>query len=235
MTFNPREGLGDIAAVSVVRSDYIPELTLTLDGPANAGQLIVNMRAEGDPEDLHRALLAAVAAVNGGLTARLDHCERFRPGRPTPTHRVTNEELARTSAPQPGLSKPAPAVLYCHCQYAQVVPAEVKQSVLRQLCAANIPFEAVPDLCELSARRDPALQRLAATGAVKIAACYPRAVKWLFAAANAPLPAEATEVLNMRTQPADEVAAALLAPELTPNLPQGKVTAADAPQPVATA
>ena len=126
----------------------------------------------------------------------------------------------------------APAILYCHCQYAQVIPPEVKAAVLRKLCASNQPFEAVPDLCELSARRDPSLQRLAAAGPVKIAACFPRAVKWLFAAANAPLPLGATEVLNMRNQSADEVAAALFSPELKPNLPAGKVTTADAPAPV---
>jgi hypothetical protein len=127
----------------------------------------------------------------------------------------------------------APAVLYCHCQYAQVVPPEVKAAVLKQLCASNLPFEAVPDLCELSARRDPSLKRLAAAGPVKIAACFPRAVKWLFAAANAPLPLGATEVVNMRNQSAAEVIAALQSAELTPNLPAGKVTVADAPVPAA--
>ncbi len=123
----------------------------------------------------------------------------------------------------------APAILYRHCQYAQVVPADVKAAVLKQLCDSNLPFEAVPDLCELSARRDPSLRRLAATGRLKIAACFPRAVKWLFSAAKAPLPIETTEVLNMRNLPATEVAAALLRPDLTPNIPAGKVTSTDAP------
>ncbi|MBI2928873.1 MAG: hypothetical protein HYY24_24685 [Verrucomicrobia bacterium] len=122
-----------------------------------------------------------------------------------------------------------PRILYCHCAYAQIVPKEVKEAVLRKLCESGAAFDAVADLCEMSARRDPALKRLADGGAVKIAACYPRAVKWLFAAAKAPLPTEGTEVLNMRVQSAEEVAAALLAPELTPNLPTGKVTASDSP------
>lgn len=129
----------------------------------------------------------------------------------------------------PSPSVPPPALLYCHCQYAQVVSPEVKAAVLKRLCESNLPFEAVPDLCELSARRDPALKRLAAAGPVKIAACFPRAVKWLFAAANAPLPLGATEVLNMRTQPAAEVLESLFSSELRPNLPEGKVTASDAP------
>jgi hypothetical protein len=113
----------------------------------------------------------------------------------------------------------SPRILYCHCQYAQVVPKEVKDAVLRKLCDAGGEFEAVADLCEMSARRDPALKRLADGGAVKIAACFPRAVKWLFHQAGAPLAMETTEVLNMRVQGAEEVCAALLAAELHPNLP----------------
>jgi hypothetical protein len=121
-------------------------------------------------------------------------------------------------------------ILYCHCQYAQVVPKEVKDAVLKKLCDSGVAFEAVADLCEMAARRDPALQRLAESGAVKIAACFPRAVKWLFHQANAPLALDATEVLNMRVQTAEEVAAQLLSIEITPNLPAGKITASDAPK-----
>ncbi len=120
-------------------------------------------------------------------------------------------------------------ILFCNCTYAQVVPKEVKEAVLRKLCESGVAFDAVADLCEMSARQDPALQRLAAEGTVKIAACYPRAVKWLFAAAKAPLPLDGTEVLNMRVQGAEEIAAALFNPEIKANLPTGKVTAEDSP------
>ncbi len=124
-------------------------------------------------------------------------------------------------------------ILYCHCQYAQVVPAEVKVAVLRKLCESGVAFDAVADLCELSARRDPSLQRLADGGAVKIAACFPRAVKWLFHTAQADLPLDGTEVLNMRVQSAEEVTTALFNEELKPNLPKGKMTTTDAPKSVA--
>lgn len=123
------------------------------------------------------------------------------------------------------MTTPVP-ILYCHCQYAQVVPPEVKEAVLRRLCDSGAAFEAVAELCEMSARRDPALQRLAAGGAIKIAACYPRAVKWLFGAAGAPLPPTATEILNMRVQAADEIAAALLSTSVSPNLPPDRASAA---------
>lgn len=112
-----------------------------------------------------------------------------------------------------------PSILYCHCQYAQVVPKDVKEGVLRRLCESGVAFDAVADLCEMSARKDPTLRQLAATGAVKIAACFPRAVKGLFHQCDADLPPTGTQVLNMRTQSAEEVIAALLAPDLQPNLP----------------
>ncbi len=122
------------------------------------------------------------------------------------------------------MSDTSPRILYCHCQYAQVVPKDVKDAVLRKLCESGVAFEAVADLCEMAARRDPALQRLAANGAVKIAACFPRAVKGLFHQAAADLSPERTEVLNMRVQTAEEVCTALFAQEVTPNLPVGKET-----------
>jgi hypothetical protein len=91
----------------------------------------------------------------------------------------------------------------------------------------------VADLCELSARRDPTLQRLADGGPVKIAACFPRAVKWLFAASKANLPLNATEVLNMRVQAAEEIIAALFESNLKPNLPVGKEVPTTAELPTA--
>ena len=113
-----------------------------------------------------------------------------------------------------------PRILYCHCAYAQVVPAEVKAAVLRALSDSAVSFDAVADLCEMSARQDPALSRLASGAPLKIAACYPRAVRWLFAAAKAPLAPDQTEVLNMRVLGAQEVAEALLDAPLKPNLPK---------------
>jgi hypothetical protein len=104
----------------------------------------------------------------------------------------------------------APRILYCHCAYAQAVPKPVKQQVLQALTASGAEFEAVPDLCEMSAKRNPALKELAASGALTVVACYPRAVKWLFSAAGAPLQDD-VRVLNMRTEPAEAVITALAA------------------------
>jgi hypothetical protein len=122
-----------------------------------------------------------------------------------------------------------PAILYCHCQYAQVVPEAVKKAVLKALSDSGQAFEAVPDLCEMAARRDPTMARLAASGPLKVAACFPRAVKWLFHSGGAPLAIEQTQIVNMRALAADDAAAAILDPQLAPNVPAGKTTVADLP------
>ncbi len=90
MTFSPDGGLNDIAAVNLVRSDFIPELSLRLEQPCSAGQLILNLRAEAAPELLKTVVEAAASAIGAhfpGLRPRLDHLEHFRPGKPQPTHR----------------------------------------------------------------------------------------------------------------------------------------------------
>ncbi|MCB1100183.1 MAG: hypothetical protein KDN22_31755 [Verrucomicrobiae bacterium] len=101
-------------------------------------------------------------------------------------------------------------ILYCRCAYANTVPQGVKDDVLQRLSESGLPFEAVSDLCEMSASRDPRLKQIAEGGRVKIAACYPRAVKWLFHAAGQPLPEEGVDVVNMRELSAEDVAAQLL-------------------------
>jgi hypothetical protein len=104
----------------------------------------------------------------------------------------------------------APRILYCHCAYAKVVPPEVKTAVLNGLSDADVEFDAVPDLCEMAARGDARLRELSAAGPLQIAACYPRAVKWLFAAAGAQLSDRDVRIWNMRVEAADVVIGGLL-------------------------
>ena len=107
------------------------------------------------------------------------------------------------------MSQPA-RIIYCHCAYGQVVPKAVKEEVLQRLLDSGVAFDAVADLCEMSAKRDPMLKQLSEGSEMKVAACYPRAVRWLFVAAEAPLPKEGASVLNMRVETADQVIFALL-------------------------
>ena len=104
----------------------------------------------------------------------------------------------------------APNLVYCRCAYARVVPRAVKDGVLEALADSGVDFDAVPDLCEMSARRDPRLAEIAGGGDVTIAACYPRAVRWLFSSAGAPLDKERVRVLNMREETAETVTDAML-------------------------
>jgi hypothetical protein len=108
-----------------------------------------------------------------------------------------------------------PALLYCRCAYAQAVPTGVKNDVLERLCASDATFESVSDLCEMAAHRDPRLGVLvecARTQGLRIAACYPRAVKGLFHQAGFDLPEEGVEILNMRDQTAEQIATAMISP-----------------------
>ena len=104
-------------------------------------------------------------------------------------------------------------ILYCRCAYANVVPPGLKDEVLKRLGASGVAFEAVSDLCEMSAANDPRLKEIAEEGNVKICACFPRAVKGLFHSAEADLPEDGVEFLNMRTETVDEIVEKLLGGE----------------------
>ena len=91
MTLSPDTGLGgEVAIINLVRNDFVPELSADLDEPIRSGQLIINLRAEGDPDALRAAVEAAIGNAPAGLTATLDHLEHFRPGKPEPTHRASD-------------------------------------------------------------------------------------------------------------------------------------------------
>jgi len=92
------------------------------------------------------------------------------------------------------------------------VPGEVKDEVLKRLCESGVSFETVSDLCEMSARKDERLTQIFEGDApIKIAACYPRAVKWLCHNAGITFPEDdSVEVLNMREETAEAIADKLL-------------------------
>jgi G3E family GTPase len=92
MTLSPDESLsGEIAGINVVRNDVVPELSFELDSPIKKAQLIINVRAEAAPDVLGEAVREGLAAATKKfptLKSTLDHLEHFRPGKPTPTHRI---------------------------------------------------------------------------------------------------------------------------------------------------
>jgi len=100
-------------------------------------------------------------------------------------------------------------VLYCHCAFAKALPGKVRRAALKALLASGRKLEAVRDLCELAARKDKRLKRWAAAKKLIIAACHPRAVRCLFAAAGAPLRAGQATFVNLRALTPGQAARAL--------------------------
>ena len=89
MTLAPDTG-NDLAVLNLVRTDGRSESLHRLAEELTDGELIVNLRAEGDPEQLNATALAGLeqAARETGITVTIEHSEHFRPGRPEPTHRM---------------------------------------------------------------------------------------------------------------------------------------------------
>jgi Ni2+-binding GTPase involved in maturation of urease and hydrogenase len=78
----------ELAVANLVRTADEPVLARRLPEPLDAGRLLVNLRAEADPDVLERVVREAVAACAAGRPCEILHLEHFRPGRPVPTHRV---------------------------------------------------------------------------------------------------------------------------------------------------
>jgi len=91
MTLTPAGGDGDLAVLNQVRNEQVAELSHALDGELSRGELIVNLRAEGDPARLAAVVDTAIldAADANSLVVSPVHSEHFRPGQPNPTHRLT--------------------------------------------------------------------------------------------------------------------------------------------------
>ncbi|MDF1814502.1 MAG: GTP-binding protein [Verrucomicrobiales bacterium] len=92
MTLTPIGDPYEIAAVNLVRGDSEPELSHRLYEPVDDAELLLNIRAETDPETLERAAdeaIEEVVAIRRGLLFKIEHLEHFRPGMPKPTHRMT--------------------------------------------------------------------------------------------------------------------------------------------------
>jgi len=104
----------------------------------------------------------------------------------------------------------AQKIVFCNCAHTRILPTRVKEKVRDRLLEAGVPFDDVEDLCRMAAEKDPALAEMTGGETLEIAACYPRAVKWLFHAAGHDLDEERIAIHNMREQEADEICEALL-------------------------
>lgn len=89
MTLDSPDDAGNLSVVSLVGSGTEPDLRESLLDEVNGGTLIVNLRAEADPELLIQVTMNTLdeLAEGGGFTLTMEHSEHFRPGKPVPTHR----------------------------------------------------------------------------------------------------------------------------------------------------
>jgi G3E family GTPase len=89
MTLAPETG-NDLAVLNLVRTDGRSESPHRLVEDLTEGELILNIRAEGDPEALRRLVFGALKDTAQAMTlgVSIEHSEHFRPGRPQPTHRM---------------------------------------------------------------------------------------------------------------------------------------------------
>ena len=88
MTLDAEDGTGTLSVVSLVGNEGEPDLRESLLDGVDGGSLVINLRAEADPDVLTNATRAALACIEG-VDFELEHLERLRPGRPVPTHRMT--------------------------------------------------------------------------------------------------------------------------------------------------
>lgn len=79
------------AMANLVASDGKAELSHASSATVEEADLIVNARVATDPEALEIAVRQATEefAARLGLVCSIDRMQRFRPGRPVPTHRVS--------------------------------------------------------------------------------------------------------------------------------------------------
>jgi G3E family GTPase len=90
MTLTPADFGTDIAVLNLVRTDGRAELSHTLRDAVWTGQLLLNLRAEGEPDTLRAAAGSAIAAVANahGVDLAIEHEESFSPAKPNPTYRM---------------------------------------------------------------------------------------------------------------------------------------------------
>lgn len=83
-----QDDTGAILRVQMTRSGDKPVFAGELGGPLRSGRLLINLRAEGEPDRLSVTVSGALAAVLKGIKHDVTEFACFKPGQPIPTHRV---------------------------------------------------------------------------------------------------------------------------------------------------
>lgn len=86
-TLDPNDGTGTLSVVSLVTTEGDCDLRESLLDQVDGGELIVNLRAEADPNTLESIIRTSIGTLRP-VRATLEHLEQFRPARPVPTYRM---------------------------------------------------------------------------------------------------------------------------------------------------
>jgi Ni2+-binding GTPase involved in maturation of urease and hydrogenase len=83
---------GAYGVANLVSSFTPPELSIASQCRVTDAQVVVNARVAVDPAELEQFVRATVDQVCGryGASAQMNSVQSFRPGRPVPTHRISN-------------------------------------------------------------------------------------------------------------------------------------------------
>lgn len=92
-------------------------------------------------------------------------------------------------------------IVCCRCEHYHIVSEQVSS----RIADAGIECLSVPDLCQLAADKAPILKEWSQTDNLSIVACHPRAIKWLFQTADAPLDESKVTYYNARTGDTDKI------------------------------
>ena len=89
MTLAPEGESGGLAIINLVGSQFDAEASQRLQDDVQRGEIILNIRAEAEPEALEAMVRNAVEACSGSdhVQLNLEHLERFSPGFPEPVYR----------------------------------------------------------------------------------------------------------------------------------------------------
>jgi len=89
-------------------------------------------------------------------------------------------------------------VIFCSCSNTELIPSEIKESILDFLKKQGINSVIIPDLCGFVSNIDEKIEDIISSSiSVKIIACYPRAVRWILNAANIK-DIKHCEIINMK-------------------------------------
>ena len=86
-TLDPNDGTGTLSVVSLVTTEGDCDLRESLLDQVDGGELIVNLRAEADPNTLESIIRTSIGTLHP-VRVTLEHLAQFRPARPVPTYRM---------------------------------------------------------------------------------------------------------------------------------------------------